>query len=209
MVGRAVERNGLLAQVDFCGYRIMSTVSDQALMLIRSRVLVLNQNYQPLNICDVRRAVSLLGKGKAETVQHGVEYIHTVSRMFERPEVIRLVYMVRKPLHRRKLSRREVFQRDGYSCQYCGKRSTQLTLDHVIPRCKGGQHTWENVVTACQRCNHRKAGSTPREAGMSLRVQPREPRPNPYAGFSADRVDPAGLPFMPWLAKQPLPTAAG
>ena len=86
-------------------------------MLIRSRVLVLNQNYQPLNICDVRRAVSLLGKGKAETVQHGVEYIHTVSRMFERPEVIRLVYMVRKPLHRRKLSRREVFQRDGYSCQ--------------------------------------------------------------------------------------------
>ena len=109
---------------------------------------------------------------------------------FERPEVIRLVYMVRKPLHRRKLSRREVFQRDGYSCQYCGARSSEMTLDHVIPRCKGGQHTWDNVVTACQRCNHRKAGSTPREAGMKLRVEPREPRPNPYAGFSADRVGP-------------------
>ena len=187
----------------------MMTVTDHALTLIRSRVLVLNQNYQPLNICDVRRAVSLLGKGKAETVQHGVEYIHTVSRMFERPEVIRLVYMVRKPLHRRKLSRREVFQRDGYSCQYCGQRNSQMTLDHVVPRCKGGQHTWDNVVTACQRCNHRKAGSTPREAGMKLRVKPREPRPNPYAGFSADRVDPAWLPFMPWLAKQSLPTAAG
>ena len=196
------------ARRDIRGYR-MRNVTDQALILIRSRVLVLNQNYQPLNICDVRRAVSLLGKGKAETVQYGVDYIHTVSRMFERPEVIRLVYMVRKPLHRRKLSRREVFQRDGYACQYCGTRGTDLTLDHVVPRCKGGQHTWENVVTACQRCNHRKAGYTPREAGMKLRMKPREPRPNPYAGFSADRVDPTWLPFMPWLATQPLQTAAG
>ena len=196
------------ARRDIRGYR-MRNVTDQALILIRSRVLVLNQNYQPLNICDVRRAVSLLGKGKAETVQYGVDYIHTVSRMFERPEVIRLVYMVRKPLHRRKLSRREVFQRDGYACQYCGTRGTDLTLDHVVPRCKGGQHTWENVVTACQRCNHRKAGYTPREAGMKLRMEPREPRPNPYAGFSADRVDPTWLPFMPWLATQSLQTAAG
>ena len=196
------------ARRDIRGYR-MRNVTDQALILIRSRVLVLNQNYQPLNICDVRRAVSLLGKGKAETVQYGVDYIHTVSRMFERPEVIRLVYMVRKPLHRRKLSRREVFQRDGYACQYCGTRGTDLTLDHVVPRCKGGQHTWENVVTACQRCNHRKAGYTPRGAGMTLRMEPREPRPNPYAGFSADRVDPTWLPFMPWLATQPLQTAAG
>ena len=198
----------MFARRDIRGYR-MRNVTDQALILIRSRVLVLNQNYQPLNICDVRRAVSLLGKGKAETVQYGVDYIHTVSRMFERPEVIRLVYMVRKPLHRRKLSRREVFQRDGYACQYCGTRGTDMTLDHVVPRCKGGQHTWENVVTACQRCNHRKAGYTPREAGMKLRMEPHEPRPNPYAGLSADRVDPTWLPFMPWLATQPLQTAAG
>ena len=174
-------------------------MNDYALTLISSRVLVLNQNYQPLNICDVRRAVALLGKGKAETVQYGADYIHSVSRMFERPEVIRLVYMVRKPLHRRKLSRREVFSRDDQTCQYCGTRGSQMTLDHVIPRCKGGMHVWDNVVTACQRCNHRKAGRTPKEAGMALRAMPREPRPNPYAGFSADRVDPAWLPFMPWL----------
>ena len=154
-------------------------------MLIRSRVLVLNQNYQPLNICDVRRAVSLLGKGKAETVQHGVEYIHTVSRMFERPEVIRLVYMVRKPLHRRKLSRREVFQRDGYVCQYCGKRSTQLTLDHVIPRCKGGQHTWENVVTACQRCNHRKAGVNSARGGHVVEGSTSRAASESVCGFPA------------------------
>lgn len=171
-------------------------------ILIRERVLVLNQNYQPLNICDVRRAMCLLGKGKAEQVQAGDEYIHTVTDIFERPEVIRLVYMVRKPLHRRKLSRREVFLRDGNRCQYCGANGQVLTLDHVVPRCRGGLHSWDNVVTACRRCNHRKAGLTPKEAGMKLLKPPAEPRPNPYAGFSIDRVDPAWLPFMPWLASE-------
>ena len=175
-------------------------VTNGGIFLIRSRVLVLNQNYQPLNICDVRRAMSLLGKGKAEAVLSGAEYIHTVSNIFERPEVIRLVYMVRKPLHRRKLSRREVFSRDDHACQYCGLRGANMTLDHVVPRSRGGQHTWDNVVTACKSCNHRKAGRTPRESGMSLRMTPMEPRPNPYSGFSRDRVDPSWLPFMPWLA---------
>ncbi len=174
--------------------------TNSGILLIRSRVLVLNQNYQPLNICDVRRAMSLLGKGKAEAVLSGEEYIHTVSNIFERPEVIRLVYMVRKPLHRRKLSRREVFLRDDHVCQYCGQRGANMTLDHVVPRSKGGRHTWDNVVTACKACNHRKAGHTPRESGMKLRATPREPRPNPYAGFSRDRVDPSWLPFMPWLS---------
>ncbi len=175
-------------------------VSNHALLLIRSRVLVLNQNYQPLNICDVRRAMSLLGKGKAEAVQCGNDYIHTVSDIFERPEIIRLVYMVRKPLHRRKLSRREVFQRDAHTCQYCGMRGQDMTLDHIVPRSRGGVHSWENVATACKRCNHRKAGRTPREARMRLMTAPVEPRPNPYASFSRDRVDPSWLPFMPWLA---------
>lgn len=175
-------------------------MSDYALRLIRSRVLVLNQNYQPLNICDVRRAMSLLGKGKAEAVQCGDDYIHTVSDIFERPEVIRLMYIVRKPLHRRKLSRKEVFHRDDHVCQYCGVRGSDMTLDHVLPRSRGGKHSWDNVVTACKRCNHRKAGRTPLESGMKLRAKPMEPRPNPYAGFSRDRVDPSWLPFMPWLS---------
>ena len=171
-------------------------------ILIRGQVLVLNQNYQPLNICDVRRAMCLLGKGKAEQVLAGNQYIHTVSDIFERPEVIRLVYMVHKPLHRRKLSRREVFMRDGHQCQYCGAKGDILTLDHVVPRCRGGLHAWDNVVAACRRCNHRKAGLTPKEAGMTLKTAPMEPRPNPYAGFSIDRVDPAWLPFMPWLSAE-------
>ena len=88
----------------------------------RAPVLVLNQNYQPLNICDIRRAVKLVGKGKAQSVQDSGEYIYTVSDIFERPDVIRLVYMVKRPVPRRKMSRNEIFARDNNSCQYCGKR---------------------------------------------------------------------------------------
>ncbi len=167
--------------------------------IIRAPVLVLNQNYQPLNICDVRRAVSLLGRGKAESVQESGEYIHTVDDIFEKPDVIRLIYYVKRPLHRRRLSRREVFLRDRHRCQYCGTRNRDLTLDHVLPRSRGGQHIWENVVSACKKCNHGKAGRTPREAGMRLRNKPVEPRPNPYAVFHHDRVRPQWRQFMPWM----------
>ena len=132
----------------------------------RAPVLVLNQNYQPLNICDIRRAVKLVGKGKAESVQDTGEYVHTVTDIFERPDVIRLVYMVNRPLQRRKMSRNEIFTRDNQTCQYCGTRSRDMTIDHIRPRCKGGEYTWINVVTACKNCTHRQAGRTPQEAEM-------------------------------------------
>ncbi|MEX0763211.1 MAG: HNH endonuclease [Dehalococcoidia bacterium] len=172
-------------------------------MITRAPVLVLNQNYQPLNICDVRRAVSLVGRGKAESIQQTGEYLHSATDIFEKPEVIRLIYMVKRPIHRRRLSRREVFARDGYRCQYCGIRTRDLTLDHVIPRSRGGVHEWENVVSACKPCNHGKAGRTPREAGMNLRVPPREPRPNPYAAFHSARLLDAWRPFLPWVDDTP------
>ena len=121
----------------------------------RAPVLVLNQNYQPLNICDIRRAVKLVGKGKAESVQDTGEYVHTVTDIFERPDVIRLVYMVKRPLQRRKMSRNEIFTRDNQTCQYCGIRSRDMTIDHIRPRCKGGEYTWMNVVTACKKCIQR------------------------------------------------------
>ena len=105
----------------------------------RAPVLVLNQNYQPLNICDIRRAVKLVGKGKAESVQDTGEYVHTVTDIFERPDVIRLVYMVKRPLQRRKMSRNEIFTRDNQTCQYCGTRASDMTIDHIRPRCKGGE----------------------------------------------------------------------
>ncbi|MBI4307651.1 MAG: HNH endonuclease [Chloroflexi bacterium] len=147
-------------------------------------VLVLNQNYEPLNVCHVRRALILLDRGKAETLENGNGYIRTVQLFIPLPSVIRLVYMVRRPLPRRKLTRREVFLRDRFMCQYCGREGRELTLDHIVPRHRGGEHVWENVVAACMPCNHRKAGRTPPEAGMRLLSQPRIPPMSPYHLFS-------------------------
>jgi len=146
-------------------------------LMINSPVLVLNQSYEPLNICRVRRAVVLIYQNKAEMLENGSGFIHSISRDFPIPSVIRLASMVRRP-HRvdRRLTRLEIFKRDRYICQYCGKEAKQLTLDHVIPRYRGGQHTWENVVSACVFCNRRKAGRTPREAGMKLINEPSRPR---------------------------------
>ena len=101
-------------------------------------VLLLNQNYEALNVCNVRRAVVLLGGGKAEMLENGRGTIHTSHLAVDIPSVIRLVYMVKRPVQQRRLSRQEVFLRDGYTCQYCGKQSKDLTIDHVMPRHRGG-----------------------------------------------------------------------
>ena len=144
--------------------------------MVNYPVLVLNQSYEPLTICRARRAVVLLYGGKAEMLENGVGLIHTVSETFPLPSVIRLDFMVRRPHRERKLTRVEIFNRDRYTCQYCGKETRHLTLDHVLPRYRGGQHTWENVVAACVACNRRKASRTPGEAGMRLVHPPSSPR---------------------------------
>ena len=148
--------------------------------MINLPVLVLNQNYEPLNVCRVRRAVVLLHQGKADMLENGSGFIHSASYLFQLPSVIRLAYVIKRPRPQRKLTRIEVFNRDQYTCQYCGRESRQLTLDHVIPRYRGGEHTWENVVSACIPCNRHKAGRTPSEAGMRLSHQPAAPRGNSY-----------------------------
>ena len=145
--------------------------------MINLPVLVLNQSYEPLNICRVRRAVVLIYEHKAEMVENGAGFIHSVSGEFPVPTVIRLAAMVRRtPRSVRRLTRLEIFKRDNYTCQYCGKETRHLTLDHVIPRYRNGQHTWENIVSACVPCNRHKAGRTPQEAGMRLAHQPSRPR---------------------------------
>ncbi len=144
--------------------------------MIDTAVLVLNQNYEPVNICRVRRAVVMVIEGKAEVMENGSGMIHSVSCSIPLPSVIRLLYLVRRPWLPRKLTRLEGFNRDKYACQYCGKETRELTLDHVIPRHRGGEHVWENVVSACIPCNRRKAGRTPSEAGMKLLRHPLAPR---------------------------------
>lgn len=139
-------------------------------------VLVLNQNYEPLNICQARRAINLLLRGKAEVLENNSWEIHTVNGALSLPSVIRLMYAIRRIWLPRKLTRVEVFNRDRYTCQYCGKETKDLTLDHIIPRHRGGEHSWENVVSACIPCNRHKAGRTPKEAGMKLLHPPHIPR---------------------------------
>ncbi len=140
-------------------------------------VLVLNQNYQPVNVCRVRRAVVLVIQGKAEIIENGLGTIHALSYSLPIPSVVRLAYFVKRPHFQRKLTRFEVFNRDKYTCQYCRRESKELTLDHVTPRSRRGEHDWENVVSCCFSCNRHKAGRTPAEAGMKLIRYPLPPRP--------------------------------
>lgn len=140
--------------------------------MITQRVLVLNATYEPLSIISVQRAIVLLLKEKAELVEATTERLHAARVSLPVPLVIRLVYYVRIP-HPVMLAptRRTVMLRDNYTCQYCGASPGRalLTLDHVIPRSRGGQTTWDNVATACRACNMRKGDRTPEEAGMTLR----------------------------------------
>src|SRR5258706_16428683 len=137
-------------------------------------VLVLNANFEPINICNTRRAIGLMLSGKAALIANGRGEIQTVSQSFPRPSVIRLEHMIHRPRPHIKLTRREVFRRDNYTCQYCGRHDGSLTVDHVIPRHLGGQHTWTNVVAACPPCNHRKGGRKVEESHMHLTHIPKE-----------------------------------
>lgn len=136
------------------------------------KVLVLNASYEPLNITSWRRAVVLLIKGKAEQLENNERLIYAD---FPLPSVIRLRYYVRVPYKEIPLTRRNILERDRHTCQYCYYKGEQLTLDHVVPRSRGGGDTWENLVTACVRCNVKKGNRTPKEAQMHLRYQPRRP----------------------------------
>lgn len=140
-------------------------------------VLVLNANFEPLNVCTTRRAVCLVVAGKAEMLLNGRGYIKTVRETYPRPSIIRIGYMIKRPRPRVRLSKREIFRRDGHTCQYCGTRHARMTLDHVVPRHQGGLHTWDNLVTACANCNLKKGGRSLAHVHMSLLRQPQEPRP--------------------------------
>ena len=142
---------------------------------MQESVLVLNANFEPINVCNTRRAIGLILSGKAAMVVNGRGNIYTVTQALPRPSVIRLEDMVHRPRPRVKLTRREVFRRDNYTCQYCGKREGNLTVDHVHPRHMGGEHIWTNVVAACPHCNHRKGGRPMDEAHMRLLHMPKEP----------------------------------
>jgi 5-methylcytosine-specific restriction endonuclease McrA len=154
-----------------------------------NNVLLLNATFEPLCAVSVRRAVVLLFKGKAEVLEGDGGTLHSEKLSVAIPSVIRLVYYVKVPYYGRKsLSRKAVFARDSWCCQYCGGLAE--TVDHVVPRSRGGAHTWENVVAACKRCNGRKRDKTPAEASLVLNRRPGAPRGPSSVSLELGKVRP-------------------
>lgn len=164
-------------------------------------MLVLNATYEPINVCTVRRAAVLLLKSKAEVVEHAAWELRSERTSMARPVVIRLVSYVNVPrdTHRRKITRRAVFARDGWACQYCGSRQT-LTVDHVIPRSKGGSSDWTNIVASCAPCNRRKGDHLPHQAGMHPRNRPTAPNPDVFIHVASPTIPAAWRPWLPHMA---------
>jgi len=138
-------------------------------------VLVLNATFEPINVTAARRALVLVLKGVAQAEEHGQAEVHTVKSAMKVPSVIRLLAYRHIPQQTRALSRKNILLRDRNTCQFCGRSlpASQLTLDHVVPRSRGGHSTWENLVACCYQCNNHKGDRTPEEAGLHLVRRPR------------------------------------
>jgi len=178
---------------------------------ISGRVLVLNASYEPIHVCSVRRAAVLLLKRKAEMLEAGELSMRSEQLTLDRPEVIRLITYVRIPrdVHRRKITRKAVLARDSWTCQYCGSERGGLTVDHVIPRSRGGESVWENIVASCAPCNRRKGNRLPREIQMHPRNPPRPPGPTVFIRVAAPTPPAIWEPYLnPAQATAPIPQAA-
>jgi 5-methylcytosine-specific restriction endonuclease McrA len=161
-------------------------------------VLVLNASYEPLNVCTVRRALVLILKEKAEVLERGDDVLRSETMRIDRPEVIRLISFVRVPrdIHRRRITRKAVLARDGWTCQYCGSNKHSLTVDHVIPRSRGGESVWENIVASCAPCNRKKGNRLPQEIRMHPKRRPRPPGPTVFIRIAAPRTPETWEPYL-------------
>lgn len=163
---------------------------------LAGHVLVLNADYQALSVCSVERAVVLVMLGKADLVEaHVGRALRSSVARYPWPSVVRLRGYVRVPYRKVLLTRRNLLRRDGHACQYCGA-TERLTLDHVLPRSRGGPETWENLVAACTRCNNRKGSRTPEEAGMALCRPPFRPSHVMYMRDFLGETEEAWKPYL-------------
>jgi 5-methylcytosine-specific restriction endonuclease McrA len=151
------------------------------------KTLVLDMCYQPIHAVSFKKAITYVVKGKVHVIESYDIIIHADWKM---PAVVRLTHWVSKKVRPVPFSKRNVYLRDNGRCQYCDKPVSQeeLTFDHVIPRSRGGERTWENIVTACRRCNTKKANKTPREAGLTLKKKPVQPKWLPFVNTSVLRM---------------------
>lgn len=160
-------------------------------------MLILNLSYEPISVCGVRKAVILLLLNKAESVAAAPEkYIRSVNSTMPYPSVIRLKRFIHMPYTRVILTRKNILKRDGNRCCYCGRHDLPLTVDHVIPKARGGDESWENLVAACLPCNNRKSDRTPEEAGMKLRIKPFKPNHIMFMKYFSGHSEESWKPYL-------------
>ena len=143
--------------------------------ILNTEVLVLNKAYEPLDICNVKRAIVMIFLEKAEAVVPMGQVLRRVTDEYQVPSVIRVKRYISPVNDAVVLNKKNLFRRDNHTCQYCGKKSNQLTIDHIVPKVKGGKDTWENLVTACHRCNNQKGDKDLEATNMTLLKKPRKP----------------------------------
>lgn len=166
------------------------------------RVLVLNNDYTPVTVTDMVRGFKLVFKGKAEIIEHVEDNpIVTESQTFKRPSVIRLLNYVFLPFKKLNPTRENIFRRDEMKCIYC-ESNKDLTIDHVYPKWRGGANTWENLATCCSKCNGKKGGRTPEEAGMKLRYAPFKPTTR-YFLKNMGKIQEQWTMYIPYEIKNP------
>ena len=163
-------------------------------------VLILNHNYQPLNVTNIRRALGLLCLGKAHAVETDSRIFRSEHLVIRMPTVLRLSHYVRRPTPVLRISRRGVFARDDHTCQYCGNRNVPLTIDHVVPRERGGSTDWTNLVCCCTKCNNLKGNQTPEQAQMRLLRRPFRPKFIPYISYTRFLAAAENPVWRPYLA---------
>lgn len=165
--------------------------------MLRTPVLLLNQNYEPLTILRVRRAITLLILNKVDLIENeNGKLLHSISLAFRVPSVIRLKYFVRIKRKEISLTKKNIIKRDNHQCQYCGRKSGMMTTDHIIPKANGGDDSWENLVCACLECNNRKGNKTLMESRMKLVRKPK--RPN-YFTFVLNDIGTPNIKWQPFL----------
>ena len=170
-----------------------------------SQTLLLNQGYEPIKVISWQRAITLMFLGKVEVLEEYDHNIRSVTMVIKIPAVVRLLRAFRRHARPVKFSRVNIYARDNYRCQYCGKKApiNDLTYDHVIPRSKGGLTNWENIVSACYACNREKASRTPTEARMKLLSVPARPTwmPAVQIRVSAQSVPDAWRDYVYWTSE--------
>ncbi|MCG6914674.1 HNH endonuclease [bacterium BMS3Abin03] len=159
--------------------------------------MILNQSYEPLTVCNIKKAIILLYLGKAEIIQQDEKKkIRSVTVYYNWPSVIRLSRFVKVPYKRVVLTRKNILRRDSYRCGYCGRGDLRLTIDHIIPKARGGTDSWDNLISACTVCNNKKGDRTPEEANMMMLTKPFKPSHIMFIKNVVGKIDENWKPYL-------------